>query len=173
MMPSQLEVRDHGDLLRFSFDDLVKYSGRSSIGGVAHGFKVMERALPLLGDGAAPDRVDITIESAFGGGGARDAFEMVTRAVTGGRFRFDADLAPDGPPSPMGRYVFRFSHQAGTVVQLTLRPGLVRDEFIDLATRGPENPAEEQRLADLKQQMADLLMSLPAAEVYAAEMLQP
>src|SRR5882724_8055341 len=49
---------------------------------------------------AALDRVDITIESAFGGGGARDAFEMVTRAVTGGRFRYDADLAPDGPPSP-------------------------------------------------------------------------
>jgi hypothetical protein len=173
MTPSQLEVRDHGDLLRFSFDDLVKYSGRSSIGGVAHGFKVMERALPLIEGGAAPDRVDITIESAFGGGGARDAFEMVTRAVTGGRFRFDADLAPDGPPSPMGRYVFRFSHRAGPVVQLRLRPGLVLDEFVDLATRGPENPAEEQRLADLKQQMADLLMSLPAAEVYDAEMLQP
>jgi hypothetical protein len=168
-----LEVLDHGDLLRFSFDDLVKYSGRSSIGGVAHGFKVMERALPLLGAGAAPDRVDITIESAFGGGGARDAFEMVTRAVTGGRFRVDADLAPDGPPSPMGQYVFRFSHRKGPVVQLTLRPGLVLDEFVDLAKRGPENAAEEKRLTALKQQMADLLMSLPAAEVYDAELLQP
>src|SRR5258708_682774 len=102
MTSSLLEVTDHGDLLRLSFDDLVKYSGRSSIGGVAHGFKVMERALPLLDGGAAPDRNDITIESAFGGGGARDAFEMVTRAVTGGRFRVDDSLAPDGPPSPMG-----------------------------------------------------------------------
>jgi hypothetical protein len=48
-----LEVRDHGDLLRFTFDDLVKYAGRSSIGGVAHGYKVMERALPgsETGDG--------------------------------------------------------------------------------------------------------------------------
>ncbi|HEY0399458.1 MAG TPA: hypothetical protein VGF00_13775 [Acidimicrobiia bacterium] len=173
MTSPPLEVRDHGDLLRFSFDDLVRYSGRTSIGGVAHGFKVMERALPLLEGGTAPDRIDIAIESAFGGGGARDAFEMVTRAVTGGRFRIDTDLAPEGPPSPMGRYVFRFSHRAGTVVQLTLRPGLVLDEFIDLATRGPESPAEEQRLADLKQQMADLLMSLPAADVYDAEMLQP
>ena len=168
-----LEVRDHGDLLRFSFDDLVKYSGRSSIGGVAHGFKVLERALPLLGGGAAPDRVDITIESAFGGGGARDAFEMVTRAVTGGRFRYDADLAPDGPPSPMGQYVFRFSHRADQVVQLTLRPGLVLDEFVDLAKRGPENAAEEERLAALKQQMADLLMRLPATDVYDADLLHP
>jgi hypothetical protein len=171
MTSSLLEVTDHGDLLRFSFDDLVKYSGRSSIGGVAHGFKVMERALPLLGDGAAPDRADIAIESAFGGGGARDAFEMVTRAVTGGRFHVDENLFPDGPPSPMGQYVFRFSHRKGPVVQLTLRPGLVLDEFVDLAKRGPANPAEEDRLAALKQQMADLLMSLPAAEVYDAAVL--
>jgi hypothetical protein len=168
-----LEVRDHGDLLRISFDDLLKYHGRSSIGGVAHGFKVMERALPLLDGGAAPDRLDIGIESAFGGGGARDAFEMVTRAVTGDRFRFDADLAPDGPPSPMGQYVFWFSHTSGTVVQLTLRPGLVSAEFVDLAKRGAANPTEEQRLTVLKQEMAALLMSLPAAEVYDAELLKP
>lgn len=172
MTSPQLDVRDHGDLLRFSFDDLIKYSGRSSIGGVAHGFKVMQRALPLLDDGAVPDRVDISIESAFGGGGARDAFEMVTRAVTGGRFRFAADLAPDGPPSPMGQYVFRFSHRTGTVAQLTLRPGLVLDEFVDLAKRGPASPAEEERLAVLKQQMADLLMSLPASDVYDVDLLQ-
>ena len=169
MTSPRLEVIDHGDLLRFTFDDLVKYSGRSSIGGVAHGFKVMERALPLLAGGAAPDRVDITIESAFGGGGARDAFEMVTRAVTGGRFRYDAGMAPDGPRSPMGQYVFRFSHRAGPAVQLTLRPGLVSDEFVDLATRGAANPAEEERLTVLKHEMADLLMGLPAAEVYDAD----
>ena len=163
-----LEVRDHGDLLRFSFDDLVKYAGRSSVGGVAHGYKVMERALPLLDGGAVPDREDIIIESAFGGGGARDAFEMVTRAVTGGRFHCDQNLALDGPPSPMGQYVFWFSHRSGSKVQLTLRPGLVNDEFIDLAKRGAATPAEEERLAALKQEMADLLLSRPAAEVYDA-----
>ena len=168
-----LEVRDHGDLLRFSFDDVVKYAGRSSIGGVAHGYKVMERALPLLDGGTAPDREDVSIESAFGGGGARDAFEMVTRAVTGGRFQCDQSLAPDGPPSPMGQYVFWFSHRSGTTVELTLRPGLVLDEFIDLATRGAANPAEEERLAALKEEMADVLLSRPATEVYDAVAIRP
>jgi hypothetical protein len=167
-----LEVRDHGDLLRFTFDDLVKYAGRSSVGGVAHGYKVMERALPLLDGGAAPDREDISIESAFGGGGARDAFEMVTRAVTGGRFHCDQSKAPDGPPSPMGQYVFWFSHRSGAAVQLTLRPGLVLDEFIELAKRGAANPAEEERLAALKQEMADALLSRPATEVYDVVLLE-
>lgn len=169
MTSPYLEVLDHGDSLHISFDDVVRYSGRSSIGGVAHGFKVMERAFPLLDGGTAPDREDITIESAFGGGGARDAFEMVTRAVTGGRFRYDPDFAPDGPPSPMGQYVFRFSHRSGAAVQLTLRPGLVLDEFIDLAKRGAASTAQEERLAFLKQDMCDRLMSLPAEEVYDAD----
>lgn len=169
MTAPRLEVLDHGDLFSFSFEDLVRYSGRSSIGGVAHAFKVMERALPLLLGGAVPDRLDISIESAFGGGGARDGFEMVTRAVTGDRFRYDPGLAPNGPPSPMGQYVFWFSHRAGAAVRLTLRPGLVLEEFLDLARRGPANPAEEERLSFLKQDMADRLLRLPADEVYDAD----
>ena len=152
----------------FSFEDLLKYHGRQSIGGLAHGFKVLERALPLLAGGDAPEREDISIDSAFGGGGARDVFEMVTRAVTGGRFRYDPDLAPDAPASPMGTYFFRFTHSAGTVVELTLRPGLVADAFVDLATRGPATPAEDELLTRMKQDMADRLMGLPAADVYDA-----
>lgn len=167
-MADHLEVRDHGDRITFTFEDLLRYHGRGSIGGVAHGFKVMERALPLLAGGETPERADITIESAFGGAGARDAFEMVTRAVTGGRFSYDPDLAPDAPPSPIGTYFFRFRHQAGTVVDLTLRPGLIDAEFLELASRGAANPAEEERLACLKVEMADQLMSLPAADVYDA-----
>jgi hypothetical protein len=168
MLPTRLEVLDHGDLLTFSFEDLLRYHGRTSIGGLAHGFKVLERALPLLAGGDVCERADISIESGFGGGGARDAFEMVTRAVTGERFRYDPGLAPDAPASPMGRYFFRFLHRSGTIAELTLRPGLVLDEFVDLATRGPATPAEEKRLAYLKQDMADRLLALPAAEVYDA-----
>jgi hypothetical protein len=168
MPAARLEILDHGDLLTFSFEDLLKYHGRTSIGGVAHGFKALERALPRLAAGEVPERADVTIESAFGGGGARDAFEMVTRAVTGHRFGYDPDLAPDAPASPMGQYFFRFIHEAGTVVELTLRPGLVLDEFVDLARRGAVTAAEEKRLAFLKQDMADRLMSLPAADVYDA-----
>jgi hypothetical protein len=70
--------------------------GRSAIGGVAHGFKVMERALPLLVGGGLPERAGIVIDSAFGGAGARDAFEMVTRAVLPASDVYDARPAGDG-----------------------------------------------------------------------------
>lgn len=166
MEPSRLEILDHGHRITFDFDDVLKYHGRGAVGGVAHGFKVMERALPLLAGGEPPEREGITIDSAFGGAGARDAFEMVTRAVTGGRFRFDPDLAPDAPDSPIGRYFFRFAYREGPAVDLTLRPGLVSDEFVDLARRGASTPEEEAHLEWLKQDMADRLMARPAGEVY-------
>ena len=170
MEPARLEILDHGQPITFVFEDLLKYHGRSAIGGVAHGFKVMERALPLLAGGGPPERSGIVIDSAFGGAGARDAFEMVTRAVTGGRFRFDPELAPDAPDSPIGRYFFRFTYGDGPAVELTLRPGLISDEFLDLAKRGASSPDEEARLAWLKQDMADRLMALPAGDVYDARL---
>jgi hypothetical protein len=168
MEPSRLEILDDGYRITFIFEDLLKYHGRTAIGGVAHGFKVMERALPLLAGGEPPERAGIVIESGFGGNGARDAFEMVTRAVTGGRFRFDPGLAPDAPDSPIGRYFFRVTYEDGQPVDLTLRPGLISDEFLDLAKRGASSPDEEARLAWLKQDMADRLMALPATAVYDA-----
>ena len=165
-----LEVLDHGELITFSFEDLLKYHGRSAIGGVAHGFKVMERALPLLAAGQPPERYDIGVETAFEGGDERDAIEMVTRARTGGQYRIDPDLAGDDvPPSPNGRYFFRFVYREGTRVDLSLRPGLVREELLELVRRGAVTRAEEERLVWLKEDMAERLMSLPAEEVYDAE----
>jgi hypothetical protein len=165
---SSLEVLDHGELIVLTFDDLLRYHGRSSIAGVAHGFKVMERAFPLLAGGSPPERYDIEIVSAFGGAGARDAFEMATRAVTGQRYRLAPEIAPaDAPPGPEGRFFFRFAYR-GTAVDLKLRDGLVSDEFVQLLRRGARTPAEAEPIARAKQDMADRLMSLAAEEVYDA-----
>ncbi len=163
-----LEVLDHGELTSISFDDLLKYHGTSSIGGVAHGFKVMERALPILAAGRPPERYHIDIQTAFPGPGARDAFEMVTRAVTGGRYRVALDLGGgDAPTAPEGKYFFRLDC-GDTTVDLTLRDGHVSDEFIQLARREARTPAEEERFTWFKHDMAARLMALPAEEVYDA-----
>lgn len=82
-MTGTLEVIDRGRSLRFSFEDVLKYHGPGSPGGAAHAFKVLERALPLLDPDRPCERREIVIDTAFGGPGARDAFELVTRAVTG------------------------------------------------------------------------------------------
>jgi len=69
-------VLERGRAIAFSFDDMLRYHGGGSPGGVAHAFKVLELALALLEPDGAPERHEITIETAFGGPGARDAFEL-------------------------------------------------------------------------------------------------
>ncbi|HSH59806.1 MAG TPA: hypothetical protein VK988_09245 [Acidimicrobiales bacterium] len=162
-----LEVLDHDELISLSFDDLLKYHGRSSIGGVAHGFKVLERALPILGSGKPPERYDIQVETAFPGPGARDAFEMVARAVTGERYRVAPELGADAPVAPQGRYFFRLGYR-GATVDLTLRPGFASEELVQLARLDSHTPAQEERFTWLKHDMASRLMALPAEEVYDA-----
>ena len=163
-----LVVRDQGDSISISFDDVLKYHGRSSIAGVAHAFKAMERAFPLLSPAEPPERNDVTVESGFPGGGARDAFEMVTRAVTGDRYRLTS--APGGveaPEAPGGHFFFRLGYR-GTVVDLVARPSLIPQEFLELACREAPTPVEAVRAQQLKEEMADRLLGLPADEVYDA-----
>ena len=166
-----LVVLDQSAPIAISFDDLVKYHGRSSIAGVAHAFKAMERAFPLLSSGEPPERYDITVESGFPGGGARDAFEMVTRAVTGDRYRLASEPpGADAPEAPGGHFFFRLGYR-GMVVELVLRAGHVPEEFLQLACREAPTPAEAIRARQLKEEMAERLLSLPADEVYDASLV--
>ncbi len=165
-----LEVLDQGESISFSFDDLLKYHGRSSIAGVAHAFKAMERAFPLLSPGEPPDRYDITVESGFPGGGARDAFEMVTRAVTGDRYGLASEPAgAEAPEAPGGHFFFRLGYR-DSLVDLVLRAGLVPADFLQVACREDPTPAEAARAQQLKEEMAERLLSLPADEVYDADL---
>lgn len=166
----RIDVLDDGELVRIAFDDMVKYHGRGSIGGLAHGFKVMELGFPFLDAGNALERREVHVETAFDGPGSRDAFEMVTRAVTGGRYLADVNLTGAGTPAPeapQGRFFFRLRYRDKSV-DLTLQEGHVSDEFIELVRRGPQSPEEEAYLARLKQDMADRLMPLAAEDVYDA-----
>lgn len=162
-----LAVLDRGDPHEVAFSDVLTYHGSRSIAGVAHGFKAMQRAWPLLAGGQPPERYEVHIDSAFGGDGARDAFEMVTRAVTGQRFRFVPEIAPaSAPEAPEGRFFFRFRYRDVTV-DTTLRDGFVSDEFLERVCRGgTKTRAEEEAVAEMKRAMAAQVMGLPPDEVY-------
>lgn len=166
-MTDAIEVLDRGLPLSFTFDDLMRYHGPGSPGGVAHAFKVMQRAFPLLDPDGPPERREITIHTAFGGPGARDGFELVTRAVTEGRYVVDPGLEQPDRGLARERFVFRLAYR-GRAVTLQLRRGLVTEEFIALARKDPRSLEQEQRLTSLKQAMADRLMATPSDGVYDA-----
>ncbi|MGH3913688.1 MAG: hypothetical protein ACRDTC_09790 [Pseudonocardiaceae bacterium] len=163
-MSNMIEVVDQGCVLAYTFDDLMQYHGPGSPGGVAHAFKVMERVLPLLELGGLPERREIGVHTAFAGPGARDGFEMVTRAVTENRYVIDDALARPDRGRTGERFVFRLSYQ-GRSVTAVLRQGYVGEEFIALASK-QRSAVEEKRLTVLKQEMAQRLMSSAAADVY-------
>ena len=165
-MTGAIEVVDAGRTLSFSFEDMLRYHGGGSPGGVAHAYKVLERALPLLDPSAPCERREIVIETAFGGPGARDAFEMVTRAVTEDRFRIDPSLARPERGRTLERFVFRLTYRQRTVT-LELCDGFVSEEFIELARTEGRSADQERRLDVLKQEMADRVMARRADEVYA------
>ncbi len=158
-------VTDRGTSIEFSFEEMMKYHGPSSPGGVAHAFKVMERAWPLLDSGAPPERREITVHTAFGGPGARDAFECVTRAVTEDRYVLDSALERPERGRTLERFVFRLAYRDRTVT-LAVREGYVTDEFIELARKEGRTAEETARLDLLKAEMASRVMAVPAVDVY-------
>ena len=163
-----IEVVDHGQRIAYSLEDLMKYHGPGSPGGVAHAFKVLERGLPLLEPAGLCERREIVVETAFEGPGARDAFEMITRAVTGDRYRIDPALARPQRGRALERFVFRITYRERSVT-LVLRDGFVTDEFIDLARTQQRTADQEQRLDTLKREMANRVMARPARDVYDAD----
>ena len=166
-MTERIEVLDAGRPIAYSFDDMLRYHGGGSPGGVALAFKVLERALPLLDPDGPCERREVVAETAFGGPGARDAFELVTRAVTGDRYRIDNELARPERGRALERFVFRLTYR-GRSVTLELRGGFVTDEFIDLARTESRNVDQERRLDVLKHELAERVMARAVDEVYAA-----
>jgi hypothetical protein len=163
-----LNVVDGSRAIAFSYEAMLDYAGPGSPGGVAHAFKVLERALPLLSPDGPPDRRELWIATPFGGPGARDGFELVTRAVTEGRYVIEPSLERPERGRALERFVFRFRYRERELTLLA-REGYVLDELIELTRRRERSADDDARLAELKLEMASLVISAPAADVYAVE----
>jgi hypothetical protein len=164
-MTQTIEVRELGRTIAYAFEDMLKYHGPGSPGGVAHAFKVMQRAFAQLSPDGPPQRREIAVRTSFGGPGARDGFEAVTRAVTGERFTLDPALARPERGRVLERFVFEVSYGERSVT-LLLREGFVTEEFIALARKDGRSEQEDEHLDVLKVEMAERVLGAPAADVY-------
>jgi hypothetical protein len=162
---THIEVRERGRTIGYSFDDMMKYHGPGSPGGVAQAFKVLERGLAVLSPDGPPQRREVSVATSFGGPGARDGFEAVLRAVTGDRWTVDASLARPELGRERERFVFVLTYEDRSVT-LVVRDGIIDPEFIDLVRT--ENRTEEQgeRLEVLKAELAERTMATAAADAY-------
>jgi hypothetical protein len=158
-------VEERGQLLEFSYTDMLCYAGPYSPAGVASAFKVMQRAFAALSPNQPPQRRSIVIRTAFQGPGTRDGFEAVTRAVTDGRYTVDLALSRPDRGRLLQSFVFQVTI-AGRTATLLLRKGFVGAEFIDLAGKSDRTQAEEAHLDQLKADLAQRVLAAAAEDVY-------
>jgi hypothetical protein len=164
-MTEALTVEERGRTITFTFDDMMRYHGPHSPAGVAMAFKVLQRAFAALSPDRPPERRSINVRTAFRGPGARDGFEAVTRAVSDGRYTVDRALVRADRGRLLEDFVFAVGIADRTAI-LLLRDGFVTDEFIDLARTEDRAEAQERRLDDLKAQLAQKVMTAPAADLF-------
>ena len=164
-MTEVLTVEERGRTITFTCDDMMRYHGPHSPAGVAIAFKVMQRAFAALSPDEAPERRTVKVRTAFRGPGARDGFEAVTRAVSDGRYDVDRTLVRADRGRLLEDFVFVVD-VGGRAVTLLLREGFVTEQFIDLARTENRTEVQEQRLDELKEQLAQRVMSTAAQDLF-------
>jgi len=167
-----LKVKDHGTLLQISYDDLIKYHGRSFIAGVGMVFKLLELVSAVLADGVLM-RERFQIVLGVNGPGIIDGIEMATRAGSRGAMAIDQQIArgkvaPEAADGQGGKYYFVVTYGQREMI-IWLRPGLVPQKFLDLAAKthdGTITAAETVRLQQLKEEIAALFISREAGSLF-------
>ena len=172
-MQEALRIKDGNDVLVITYEDMLKYHGREFIGGVALAYKLLELVLRELVPDEVPVRDRITITLGVYGPGIIDGIEMVTRAMRRNALlvkpQLAADkLAPDAADGQGGKYYFEIAYDDDKL-NITLKPGLLPNEFIQLAYKthdGTITEGEQLRLQDLKEEIAQFLLLKNPEELF-------
>jgi hypothetical protein len=161
-----LVVAEGGDLIRFHIQDAFHYHGYDAVGGVALGFRLLQKALQLWNSRGEPiQRREITLLTAFPGLGARDCFELVTRMATENRITTDISFEhPVARQGVRGCFFFRFGYRGRTfdLAPIASQPS---DEFIHLG-KASKLPQATPEILDgwrrVKFELANALLSVRA-----------
>lgn len=164
-MDETILVQELGQLLEFSYTDMLCYAGPFSRAGVASALKVLQRAFAALSPNHPPQRRSVVIRAAFDEPGIRDGIEAVTRAVTDGRYTIDSNLVRPDRGRIMQGFVFQTTVN-GRAATLLMRPGFITEEFFNLAGKPERDQADEAHLDELNIHMARQILAASAEDVY-------
>lgn len=160
-----ITVIDAGTRTSFDVDDVMRYHGPHCWGGVVHAFKAMETAFPRFVNGGRIERRELRVRTPLDSAGARDAFEMVARCVSEGRYTLDPSLLQTDRGALLAPYFFEFSY-LGQTQAVRLRPGHVRADFIRLLREPQRSDEEYAELIALDREMVKRILNMKAEDVY-------
>ena len=128
--PDCLVVSEPEGTLSFNREDMIRYAGHGQIIASGVVFRLLQRAFMDLSPQEPPSRKDILVLTAFPGEGVRDCIELVTRAVTDGRFTLDVNVAPSGAPSsPIGGGMYFEVGYRGKAFAYTFNPEIFDEHW--------------------------------------------
>lgn len=131
-MKNFVVVREPEGSLVFQLEDLMRYSGPRGLIASGLTMKLLNRAFNDLSPEEPPMRNEIYILSSFPGSDVVDGFELVTRAVTRGRYILDQAKAPkDAPPSPAGGFMYFEIGYRNKCFAYTLSPDIFDKKWFD------------------------------------------
>lgn len=164
-MDETILVQELGQLLEFSYTDMLCYAGPVSRAGVASALKMLQRAFGALSPNHPPQRRSIGIRAALDEPGIRDGIEAVTRAVTDGRYGIDPRLVRPDRGRVLQGCVFQATVN-GRTATLLMRPGFMTDEFVALTAKPERDQADESHLDELNSRLARQLLAASPEDVY-------
>jgi len=172
-VPKAISVKDNGTIIQISYDDILKYHGRSFIAGAALAYKMMEMVFDIIPAPEVLSREQIEFCIGVNGPGIIDAIEMVTRAKTQGRLTVDQNIAkwvdaPEAADGHGGKYYFEVICR-GEKFCLTLKQGIIPEEFIAIANKthdGSITTREADRLKELKEEIAEFVMNATPSSLF-------
>lgn len=184
MKNNKIIIKDRQDTIEISFEDIEKYHGQGFIAMAAVTFKAMQAAFAELFPDVPPQREEISVHTGHPGQGVRDAFEMVTRAVTRGKYTIDtkrtqARLNPNADMS----YSFDIIAIDGRRAEVLLKEGILPNRFFELfktVRRVPISNKDQQELDGLKQEFDKLkreiaaqILVRPTSELFTVKVISP
>ena len=165
-----LTIQDIDGPIEITFDDLKKYHGTRSLCGLSVGFTVLRAAWASLSDGEPLDRHDISVATAFGGAGARDAVEMITRAVSRDAFELVSNKQADAQiaEAAKGAYWYRITAK-GRVIEFGLKQTVLPDDFVRLRRKlmaGDATAEETVAFRALQIELSNRLLSIDPLDAF-------
>ena len=158
-----LTITDIDGPIELTFEDLIKYHGTRSICGLTVGYTALRVVWQKLSPNAPVNRDLTSIVTAFPGPGARDAFEMVTRAVS----REQYEVATNFTHGPMiaeaakGAYWFKFTIDQNSI-EIGLKPDMVPKDFVPLRRlllAGNAQPEDAKKFRSIQHDFSKKLLA--------------
>lgn len=157
-----------GQKTTFTIQDCYNFHGYDALGGVALGFRLLQKAAKILSPDELLEREHLSLFTSFPGLGARDVFELTTRMVSDHRFELDTNFThPIAQEGVAGAFYFCFQYK-GKTVELAPVDGSPSKEFIRVGKQtkvGTPSVKLMEEWTNLKSSLANTLLQHTADDV--------